>query len=126
MPSPLADVYDVQALMMRQLSDEEQTSAAQLIDYASALVRSQVPTVDDRLASGALSETVVKVVVGGVVARAMRNPAGVRQRSVGSLSETYDAVDSGITLTADDVRQLRGRAPARRFGTIRLSPGLGA
>jgi hypothetical protein len=50
---------------------------------ASAVVRSKVPTVDDRIADGTLDADLVRGVVAQMVIRALQNPGGLRSKSVG-------------------------------------------
>lgn len=118
----LAGTADIEGLW-RPLSPPEETKAWNLLRLASALLRSKVPTVDDRIADNTLDADLVKGVVAGMVVRVLQNPGGVRSKSVGAVSVTFDQVTSGLVLLQDEFDLL---APARhpKLGSIKLRPGL--
>lgn len=64
-------VYTDVAARWRTLSATEQTQATVLLGDASAIVRSEAPAVDVRIAAGTLDADLVKAVVAGMVKRAM-------------------------------------------------------
>ena len=127
MAAPLAELHDVEAVW-RALADDERSTALQLLGFASAVVRHKVPTVDARVAAGTLSDDVVRLVVAGMVARAMRNPDRVRSRQVGAVSVTFaDPAPLGLDLTGEELALLAARPAAgvAGWGTIPVSFGLG-
>lgn len=107
MTSPLAGISDVEAAW-RPLGDTETAKAGVLLVRASAIVRSKIATVDARLADGTLDDDLVSGIVGDMVARVLRNPEAVRQKSVGSVSVAYDTVPGqGLYLTDEELSLLR-------------------
>jgi hypothetical protein len=70
-----------------------------LLDDASALVRSQLPPGYDPPADLAKAITVTMVI------RATTNPGGLRSKTVGGVSATYDQ-DGGLYLTDDELALL--------------------
>lgn len=119
----LAGTADIEGLW-RPLSQPEKDRAWNLLAMASAVVRSKVPTVDDRIAADTLDEQIVRGVVAQMVIRALQNPGGLRTKSVGSVSVAFDSATSGIVLMDDEANLL---APPRKpkVGTARLAAGLG-
>lgn len=103
----MADLATIEqvASLGRPLSDAERDLALAWLPVASAIVRSRTSSVDERLASGALSPDLVAYVVAQMIVTALDRPgAGVTQRSetVGpiSRSESYDkATAAGLGLT---------------------------
>jgi len=114
------------AAAWRPLTDSELSTAEQLAEYASVLVRATVPDVDQRIADGLLSADVVRFVVVQMVRRAMLNPGGVQAvtQSAGPFSETraYAATNGGsdlLSLTGQELVLLTGRG-RMRAGSVRL------
>lgn len=127
MATPLARIGDVEAVHGAALEAEERAAVGLYLPAASAMVRARFPTVDARIAAGSLNASVVAVVVATAVDRALRNPEGLKQQATGSVSLTYDRVDSTrLYLTDRDVAQLVPTRTGRAvIGTARLKAGLG-
>ena len=127
MDAPYAIPEDVAALLGRALTDGETAMVGARLEQASAMVRTEVPSVAARLADGSLNSVVVAGVVADMVLRVVQNPRGVRstQQAIDdySTSETVDASRSegALYLSDREVRLLRGRR-GRAF-TISPDPG---
>jgi hypothetical protein len=118
---PFADISDVESIW-RPLTDAERVMVLSRIEQASQLVRDEVPTVDDRIASGDLSANTVRFIVRDMVFRLVSHPAFVRQSSAaiddGSESNTYDSsVSRGVMFIEEtELRRLTGaRTSAASF-----------
>lgn len=117
-PVALVDVQD----RWGDLTEAEQNKVYAWLDDAWALVLVHVPSVPQRLADGTLSRQVVVLVITQAVMRVLKNPMGVRQRSISiddySESETRDnSVSSGnLYLTPEEIALLRP-AGARKHGS---------
>jgi len=128
MAEPLATIADVEQAF-RPLTGDEGSQAQHLLVLASALIRNEVPGVDDRLGAGDLDTEVVSNVVAAIVIRGLRNPDGARQKSetVGPFthSSTYADTVSQLSLLPYE-RRLLAPATGRLagLGTIRVQPGL--
>jgi hypothetical protein len=122
----LATQDDVEALW-RPLTRDETQGIDGLLAFASAIVRVKVPAVDARITAGTLDVALVRAVVASMVLRAIRNPTGVRQETVGPVSYTVDAnVAAGyLYLDPSELALLNPPSASRAFGTIRLHAGLG-
>ena len=131
---PFADVADVTAIW-RDVTDAESNVIAARIEQASQQVRDEVPlvgglTVDERIESGALSESSVRRVVVAMVHRVVSIPAYARQQSVtvddGTMSTTFDSSVSGgeMFITEREYATLISRRRLRqRAFTITPGPG---
>lgn len=104
------------------LSEAESVHAATLITQASAMVRAQVPTVDDRLLSGALSSALTTGAVADAVVRVLDNPRGKSQESIDDFAfRRSDAVASGrLYIAVEDLILLRDASTLARVGSVRL------
>ena len=133
---PFADVADVEAIWRTVTSDEAGTIIAR-IDLASQMVRDEIPlvgglTVDERVASGDLSDATVRRVVVSMVHRVVSVPGYVRQRSVtvddGTESVTYDTtVSSGeMFITDREFAALTGRRGRTGQRAFTITPGVGS
>ena len=124
----LATQDDVESLW-RALVGDEIVQVDGLLRYASTIVRSRVPSVDVRIDDGTLDPQIVADVVASMVIRALRNPTGVSQESIGPVSFSVSTlVAAGYLFLSDDEAALlapSGLPGARGFGTIRLYAGLG-
>ena len=104
----LATVADVEA-RWRSLSASEETVATALLDDASAIVRSRVSDVDDRIADSDVYEALVVGIVAGMVLRVIRNPEGKRSETIDDYSYTRDdATKSGLLYLSDEEAALLG------------------
>lgn len=116
----LASVGDVEDAF-GAVSDEIAPRVDQLLRVASAVARQKAPGIDDRIAAGTVDALVVAAVVGEVVARALRNRAGVKSQTTGPFSTTYDdRVAAGfVYLTDDEVLLLGGAVASTTTGRLR-------
>lgn len=132
MSDPFATVDDVEVLF-RPLSVAESTQATRLLRMASNMIRIKVANIDDRLAAFVTpSLTVVPLdpdiatdVTATMVARAMRNPMGVKSESVGPAAVAYDPLVAAgyLYLTPNELAMLSLR-PRPSIGTVRTREGL--
>lgn len=128
----LADVADVENLY-QPVADDDLRRVEGLIRYASSVVRASVPGLDRRVERGTLDAQVVADVVAMMVIRALRNPGGVTQETIGPVSYSVDAnVGSGYVFLSDAERALLAPTASagassgpRGVGMIRLTPALG-
>ena len=140
--TPLAAQADVEAALLRPLTVTEATYFIDpLIAQASALLRNEAPSVDDRIALFAadstnprgVSQAVVTAVVAGIVKRYMANPKGLTATTSTTgpyaLSETYalrvEKDARGVMqVTAEDLSTLFPNRKRLKAGTIRTRPAL--
>lgn len=97
---------------------------ARLITKAGQRVRSAFPTVEGRVASGALDVDVVKGVVEDMVIRVLRNPDARTSEGVDDYRSSIDrSLASGRLYLSDEERALLTPVGPRRGGirSIRLS-----
>lgn len=115
-----AEVPDLVAAW-RALTVDETAAASTQLTFASAIIRTQVPTMDARLAAEVAPFVLADLVKGVTVAmvlRRMMNPDGVRsvQEALEDYSRTTTrdaAVSSGgLCLTDEELWLLRGRRKA--------------
>lgn len=119
MAVPLADPADVGAIWRSLDGLEELAQAQRLLEFASALVRSRVRSVDARIASGDLDEALVRNVVASMVARVMRTRDQHRPDAAQAAAEYVDLV-----MTDDEVAVLQPQ-DAAGVSTILVAPALG-
>lgn len=119
---------DIEALW-RPLDASESGQVESLLRLASAMVRGRFPDLETRLYRSQIDSQLVADIVASMVVRAMRNPTGIKQETIGPVSYTVDArVASGYLFIDDAEAALLAPAAlpgARGFGSIRLSAGLG-
>lgn len=117
-----ATYQDVEGLW-RPLTADEQTVATNLLRFASAIIRSKFPAIDDRIAAGDLDGDLATVVAAEMVKRRLQNPSGLRSESVDDYSFTRDQEHSagGLYLTDDEVTLLSGRR-VRSFSITPATP----
>lgn len=118
MAAAFATVDDVTALYGAVTADDT-AKATRLLDAASALLRAKVPGID--LGVAATDPVLVATVVAEVVARALRNPGGVKtlSRTTGPFSESVsyaDAAATGLFFSDDELVMLGGSVPSTRRG----------
>lgn len=118
---------DVEAVWQQALTDAQTIATAQWLVYASALIRSRVPTVDDRITAGTLDAELTKFVAVSMVLRMLRNPEGIRQESetLGSWSHsaTYsEAISSGRLFLTDEELGLLKPLKSGAFSVIPSVP----
>lgn len=122
----LASVLDLQRTW-RSLTAAEMTAAGLWIRRASAYVRREVPSIDDRITAGALDADLVAGVVEAMVRRIMSNPDGAKSKSESiedfSWSVTLaDAGGGGGLYLTDKEKELLTPSPRRAFT---ITPGGG-
>lgn len=129
-PPPLAVLGDV-ATPFGPMTAAQEGLAKYLLRVASALVRSRFPQVDAQLRAGVLNGDVVANTVATMVLRVLRNPQGLRAKSVGPFSYTYDtSVAAGeLVLSVADEAAFTpvtdtAAAAVTAFGTVRIRAGL--
>lgn len=121
----LADVSDVED-MYRPIPDDETTRVESLIRYASSVVRGRVPAIDRRIASGLLDEQTARDVVAVMVTRALRNPTGVSQETIGPVSYSIDSnVGSGYIYLSDAEAALLAASAGGAAASHRGPKGIG-
>jgi hypothetical protein len=116
--SAFATTDDV-AARWRPLTADELVVAETLLGDASAIVRSQFPGIDGQITSGAVDPVNVRIVVAGMVKRALISPdEGVTQesQSVGpySHSQSYANPLRNLFITDADRLLILGRAVSAR------------
>ena len=109
------------------LSDNQLTT---VLNDAVDVVLSEVPNIDELLASGAVPEDRYKRVIAGMVIRYLRNPSGVRtvQETTGQFSgSTTFAGDTlgELVFTDADRRALLGKAARVGRKAFSVMPGGG-
>lgn len=141
MPDPLASWSDVETVLLRPLTTNESAYIDDLIGQASALLRTAVPSVDQRIANNnadptdltSVSAETVAAVVAGAVKRYMVNPTGIASntQTVGPFSEsTSYALRSEkeargvLQFTSEDIAVLFPDRKRLRVGSIRLKAGM--
>ncbi len=110
----------------RWIGDEVPATDGQLdvlIKDAEDMLTGEVPDLEAKVTTGAIPQARVVRVVVRMIQRVLRNPEGLRQQmhSSGPFTEqVMYAGDSpgGLEVTATDLRELRGRAGARRAFTV--------
>lgn len=115
-----ATTDDIEA-KWRALTDPEKTSAAEDLDFASAIIRTQVPDIDSRIASQTAPSVlgaVAKGITVAMVLRRLQNPEGWRSQQEAiedySVTNTRDSSLSGgaVMLLDGELQLLRGRRKA--------------
>lgn len=106
----LATVSDVEA-RWRALAEGEVGAVTAMLDDASAIVRTTVSDVDDRVSASVDYAALVVGIVARMVIRVLRNPDGLRQYAIDDYSATRDSVVSTgqLYLTGEEERLLRNR-----------------
>ena len=84
------------------------------IDDAETIIRATYPWIDDWITAEPPLEAAVALVVTRMVIRALANPFGIRQESVGDTSISYDT-GMGLELTDADRALLDGYGPQAAF-----------
>jgi hypothetical protein len=123
MAGPFATSFDV-AARWRPLSTADADRADVLCEDASTLIRARFPGIDAQTASGAVDPNVLKIVVAGMVKRAMIAPDdGVSQESQAmgpyNQSQTFANPLQNVFLTAADMVLILGYQPSassHKFG----------
>lgn len=124
---PLAAVSDVRQ-QRPNMTDAEAGLAVFLLRAASHIVRDRYRIIDQQIADGTLSSEVVALAVTNMVLRVLRNPDGLRARTTGPFSRTYDTSKAAGLLYLDDTELVMLEpAPSGSSmvaGTIIARPGL--
>lgn len=125
-PPPLATVAEV-AIQYGSLTAAQEGLTKWLLRAASKMIRARYPGIDARIAAGTVDGDVVALVAAAMVLRVLRNPAGLRAKTVGPFSYTYDTtVAAGLlAISADEAGMLVPvTVGARGVGTIRVTAGM--
>lgn len=113
--TPFAISTDVESAW-RPLTGEELAVVDFYLTYISAVIRSKVPGVDDRIIAGTLDATLAKSIAVAAVLRYLRNPEGKRQEQIEDYSYTRDsALSAGMLYLTDEELILLGRRSRRAF-----------
>lgn len=133
----LVDQADVEAVLLRSLTDTESSFIYTLIEHASAKLRAAMPSVDARMAALTtdptyLDPTLVASVLAGVIKRVLVNPslASAATDSSGpySRSVVYGARGANpfglgeLVITMDDLRELSAKRARSGPRMIQLTP----
>lgn len=120
MADPLASVSDVEDAY-GAIGDDLGARVDQLLRVASSAARQKVPGLDGNITAGTVDAQVVAAVIGEVVARALRNRAGVKSQTTGPFSVSYDdRVAAGfVYFTDDEVLLLGGSVASTGGGRLR-------
>lgn len=141
MRDPFADTTDVEAVLLRPLTTQEEPYVISLIEQASALLRQAAPSIDTRIAAHeadstdptGVSRIVVSSVVAGAVKRYMVNPTGIASttQTAGPFSQaTSYALRSEkesrgvLQITDADLATLFPNRKRMRAGMMRTRPAL--
>jgi hypothetical protein len=108
--------------LWRTLTADEQRRVTHLLNFASAIIRSRVPDIDDRITAGSLDASFAGQIAAAMVIRVLKNPDGHSQESIDDFSYQIDAAlaTGALYLSDDEFKALRGRRP--RSFSIRPSP----
>lgn len=123
--APFATSDDV-AEAWRALTSDEDGTATFWLRVASSIIRTEVPTVDGRVAAGTLDPDLVMGVTVAMVLRRLQNPDGWRSEQEAiedySTSKTRDSALSagGVYLTDEEKCLLEGRS-----GAFSITPSTG-
>lgn len=128
--STLADVKDLEAVLLRPLSEGQGQAALELLTRASALFRIKAPWIDARLADGTVDKLAVATAVAGIVKRVFLNPSALVAFTAGPYSETKQGTgrrgvgnDGDLLVLDSDVQKVLGATPS--IGrTIHTKPNL--
>lgn len=89
-----ATVEDVESRFTRELTDEERTLVQSRLEDVEAVIRTRIPDLDEKVASGALSEQVIIMVESEAVLRVLRNPEGFSQETDGNYSYSMSSTNA--------------------------------
>lgn len=103
---PFADTQDVELRLGRTLTTSEAGQITAWLEDLEAQVLTRVPDLTERVASGAVSDAVVRAVFCSAVIRVLRNPEGLRQHTESiddySVTKTIDSSASAGSLYLTD------------------------
>jgi hypothetical protein len=72
------------------LTAAQESLVRSLLRAASAMIRARIPSVDTMIADGRLDPDLVALAATNMILRILRNPGGLRSKTVGPFSYTYD------------------------------------
>lgn len=142
MAEDLVTQGDVEAALLRPLTDTEKPYIATLISQASSRLRGRIRNLDDRIAAyeadtaavGGIDPDRVASVLAGVLKRYMVNPEGAASRSetTGPESASVSFASYGkaiggtgvLTISQQDVDDVLARAKRTRPGSIKVRAAL--
>lgn len=127
---PFATPADVAA--WRSLTPAEQIAVATQLEFASEIIRAELPDIDTRIAAGTLSTALAKHVAVQMVLRHLANPDGIRTTTTEkaiddyrkSVTETRDRAvsDGSIYLTETERKMLSKRGSSAFSITPSIEP----
>lgn len=117
----LASLADLEVRMPRAFTADEMPGAQAALDDASTLVRTEAGT-DWVDASNELDDPpgIVVSITLTAAKRALRNPDGVTQETLGSASFSYSPGDGGLYLTKSERRMIRRGLGFGGLGSVAL------
>lgn len=120
--TPLASPEDVVALY-QPLNTLEAGQVDRYLRLASNKLLLKIPSVSARMIAGTLDADLVTDIVASMVVRAFRNPAGLKQHSIGPEAATYDdrAASGFIDLTAEEIALLSPVVSSAPVRSVRLA-----
>src|SRR5690554_5471170 len=89
-----ATVEDVESRFTREVSDEEGTLVQSRLEEVKAIIRTRIPDLDEKIASGTLSKQVIIIVESEAVLRVLRNPEGFSQKTDGNYSYSMSSTNA--------------------------------
>lgn len=124
MGEPFADVEDLR--LRRSLTAPEEPTAEELLAEASARLRQRVPSIDERLASGALDPVIPRGVVCRMVIDVLNNPDRFTTEQIEDAVYRFDTqlVRQQMVPTESELADLRPPAgvSGQRARTIATPP----
>ncbi len=122
-----ANDSDVEVRLGRTLTEPERLQVVAWLDDIEGTIKSRIPTLDDLVTAGSLSDAVVRKVEAQAVIRVLRNPDGKLTERIDDYSWTRDSSTSTgqLCLTDEEWDELTPSASYEAF-TIRPSfePGV--
>lgn len=103
-----ATVTDVENRLGRDLDEYETTIVGARLDDVEIVIKSRIPTLDEKILDDQISVDVVKMVEADAVIRHLRNPEGIVGETDGNYSYqlNWATVKGSLELTAEEWRLL--------------------
>lgn len=115
---PFATSEDVESAW-RPLTDAEIVVVDFYLEFISAIIRSKVSGIDDRITAGTLDGALANGVAVTAVVRYLRNPEGKRQEAIEDYSYQRDTtVSSGLLYLTDGEIALLSPRRGRAFSIV--------
>jgi hypothetical protein len=123
-PPPLATVGEI-GEEFGSMTAAQEALAEVLLRRASAMVRGMYPDLATRIGAGQLDANLAAQAALNMVLRVMRNPSGLRSKTVGPFTETYDTTQAtGLLQLTPAETQLLVAPTSAVASTIMCRPGL--